>query len=382
MTLPTTHIRTAPPRAAEDRRLKLIGLLVIAGSFGALCIAVNGLSDKWSLGLLYVFPFVVLTVISSNLFAAGMILVAVGCGSGRTLRDPRRRRAVILQVLLANALVPAGLAGALMDDKSLQAHFADSGWDIALAVAAYVFCFIAWRLWRRSRQHDSLSADEAMALDPRPPVLYLRSFQDDGVSMFAEASTPARRLLKALSLPTSEEYTATILARIGPLIAIGKPDEPLPELGAARLYVAHDQWQRKVTELMQRAALVVVRVGASPGVLWEIEQALSMLPRQRLVLTVLGGTAVAPELVTRLTPVLGTTLAAVWPEPHLGWRTLLSLRTSRRIGGLVCFNADGKASAVPVQMGIAGSNQWSWLRMNFFMHHWNWPGKTSSFDRG
>ena len=98
---------------------------------------------------------------------------------------------------------------------------------------------------------------------------------------------------------------ADILGRVGPVVAIGKPGEPVPQLGAARLYVAHDVWQSRVIELMAIAGLVVVRVGSSPGVLWEIEQALAHVPRQRLVFAILGGSTIAPELVTRLVPVLG-----------------------------------------------------------------------------
>jgi hypothetical protein len=48
---------------------------------------------------------------------------------------------------------------------------------------------------------------------------------------------------------------------------------------------------------------VVVRVGSSAGVLWEIETALAAIPRQRLVLTVLGaggGSTIAPEVRARL----------------------------------------------------------------------------------
>ena len=58
--------------------------------------------------------------------------------------------------------------------------------------------------------------------------------------------------------------------------------EPLPELGAARLYVGDDQWQAKVQRAdAARPVWSVVRLGASPGLLWEIEQALAHLPRQR-----------------------------------------------------------------------------------------------------
>jgi Predicted membrane protein len=65
---------------------------------------------------------------------------------------------------------------------------------------------------------------------------------------------------------------------------------------------------------MKNARLVVVRLGASPGLLWEIEQALAHLPRQRLVLALLGGSTVAPALVQHLAPVLGPTFAEALPQ--------------------------------------------------------------------
>jgi TM2 domain-containing membrane protein YozV len=346
-------------RLPESRGLKLAGLLLMLAGAAVLVLAAERMAENWPLGLAQVAPHAVLGIVAANAFGAGLLTLAAGCGSARSWRHPGRRRAIALQVVLINLVAPALLVAVLLDDSPIGRELEASGWDIALAVAGYVLCFVAWRLWRRSQQHEAIDADEAMAADPRPPVLYLRSFCDDGVSILAqEGSALKRRLARTLSLPTPEEHMATILARVGPVIAIGKPGEPLPELGAGRLYVAHDQWQQRVTELMRSAALVVVRVGASPGVLWEIEQALANLPRQRLVLAVLGGQTIAPELVARLQPVLGASFADVLPQPVPGrdWRSLLWRQPSRRIGGLVCFSAEGQAVAVPVQLGLKG--QW------------------------
>ncbi len=348
---PPGAARSRQAYPAEDRRLKVAGLaLALCGGVGLAAVA-DALAGQWLHGTAHLVPFVVLAMVAGNLLALGSILLAVGCGSARTLRDPRRRRAVVLQVLVANALVPVVLLGGALDDAAATAALAPQGLDLLLAFAGYAVVLVAWRLWRRSRRVEAVSADEAMALDARPPVLYLRSFRDDGVALAAqEGSALRRRLLRALSLPTPEEHLARILAHVGPLIAIGKPGEPLPELGAARLYVSHDQWQQQVRALMQRAALVVVRVGASPGVLWEIDQALMHLPRQRLVLAILGGDPVAPELVARLAPILGLRLEAALSQPVGGsWRDMLWGRRERRIGGMVCFDADGQATAVPVR---------------------------------
>jgi hypothetical protein len=51
------------------------------------------------------------------------------------------------------------------------------------------------------------------------------------------------------------------MSKIGPFVAIGRPGERLPQLGAIRLYVADPEWQEMVTRLMSEAALVVLRAG-------------------------------------------------------------------------------------------------------------------------
>jgi TM2 domain-containing membrane protein YozV len=98
----------------------------------------------------------------------------------------------------------------------------------------------------------------------------------------------------------------------------------------------------------------VVRVGASPGVLWEIEQALTVLPRKRLVLARFGSAEVAPEVAQRLRPVLGNAWAATLP-PQRGplWKELLfGSESSRQVGALVCFPTDhADAVVVPVRWG-------------------------------
>jgi len=213
-----------------------------------------------------------------------------------------------------------------------------------------VLAVLAWRLWRRSRQYGALGADEAMARDPRPPVLYLRSFADDGEALIGEQAW-WMRFGAAIAAPVSpEQEIAKLLAALGPVVAIGKPGEPLPELGAARLYVSDDAWQAKVQELMKKSRLVVVRLGASPGLLWEIEQVLAHLPRQRLVLALLGSSTVAPALVQRLAPVLGPSFADALPQPlSTDWTRWVYRDPRRRFGSVVYFAADGNAHAVPVK---------------------------------
>jgi hypothetical protein len=304
------------PDLAEDKRLKAAGIaLLVLSGLGFAWLADHA-AAQWPPAVDRLAVFVAGVAVSVNLLVAGVLVVAAGCGGARPWRDPRRRRAVLLQVLLANVLVPAVLYGMPTSEASTEAALAEGGWDVAFSLGGTALGLVAWRMWRRAQRNEAPDAAEAMAADPRPPVLYLRSFQDDGVPVLDDGgSTLTRRFMALLAPQTPEQELAIILSKVGPVVAIGKPGEPLPELGAARLYVDDSRWQAEVATLMRRAALVVVRVGASPGVLWEIDQALEVIPRQRLVLTVLGGTAVAPALVERLERELGRDLAGALPQP-------------------------------------------------------------------
>jgi hypothetical protein len=125
-------------------------------------------------------------------------------------------------------------------------------------------------LYRRGLAIMQPSADELMANDRRRPILLLRSFSDESMSI-AEAPSFALTWGQVSSLARMEESIADQLRPFGPLIAIGKPGESLPRLGASRNYYSDAQWQAAALELMQEALLIVVIAGVSPGLRWELE---------------------------------------------------------------------------------------------------------------
>src|SRR5438876_10810804 len=106
------------------------------------------------------------------------------------------------------------------------------------------------------------AADELMKVDPRPPVLYLRPFTADN-----KEGAP-----RWLHLETQEEKLASVFMNIGPFVALGKPQEKFPTLGAARTYV-EDDWETAVSNVMARARLVVVRAGTGRALNDEVERA-------------------------------------------------------------------------------------------------------------
>jgi hypothetical protein len=58
----------------------------------------------------------------------------------------------------------------------------------------------------------------------------------------------------------------------------------LPALGAARFYVSHERWQKKVEDVAKESQLVVWATGVTEGLRWEISHLIENLPPEKLVL--------------------------------------------------------------------------------------------------
>lgn len=150
--------------------------------------------------------------------------------------------------------------------------------------------------------------------DPRPPVLFLRSFDDDGkmtfqprgwlaglhgifrfsdllaISGFVMVLHPAKLLKLFLNRETytAEELLGAAFRRCGPFVAIGRPGEMLATAGADRMYVRDDSWQKTVLDYLKESQSVVLQPAQSEGVRWEIEHVLKLVPRHRVLLSLLN----------------------------------------------------------------------------------------------
>ena len=150
---------------------------------------------------------------------------------------------------------------------------------------------VGFQLLRSGWKYDVVSAEQLLASDPRRPVVYLRSFEADSEIFLRPDGfwNKAATILFDYAVTFSpEQELAEIVNRVGPVIAIGKPGEPLPELGAARLYVGDADWKAKVTDMMARSRLVIIRTGSTPNLQWEMEQAMTRVPRRQILFVSLG----------------------------------------------------------------------------------------------
>lgn len=127
-----------------------------------------------------------------------------------------------------------------------------------VAITASIVCF------RHADRLEAISADRLLEKDIRPPILYLRPF-----ALEEDIQPLASILLRKVPRKNTDEYLLDILKEVGPFIAIGKPGEPLPELGAARMYLKDINWHSQVSNLLFNAKYVIVYAAAVREVLKE-----------------------------------------------------------------------------------------------------------------
>lgn len=148
--------------------------------------------------------------------------------------------------------------------------------------------------WRRLAQRlTTRGALSELLQGSGPFFLYLRPFAAD-----RDAPTNAEvfdRLLAPERRDGIEEDLARSLGRTGPLVALGRPGETVPLLGARRFYVAAAPgdperetrtWKTSITVLAAQARLVILRPGVSPGVHWEYLLCATRVPRNRLIVRI------------------------------------------------------------------------------------------------
>lgn len=242
-------------------------------------------------------------------------------------RRARGRRYRTLGSILLGIAVAAGFGTRWMHELWLY------------AVAFVAGSLGAW-LFRLGKQMSTLTAEELLASDHRAPVLYLRSFRDEDQT----ASDISGRLA---TMPSSEEEVlAAVMNEMGPFVAIGRPGEDLPQLGAARTYVGDDEWQHKVEDLLKAAQLVVFRAGSTPGYWWEVERAARMVPAQRLVF--LLPFRDAAEFDAQFRKDAEQRLQRKLP-PYPARRRFLSGAPSATVQSLLYFDADRTARIEPLR---------------------------------
>jgi hypothetical protein len=211
---------------------------------------------------------------SSWLRLAGFALIAIG----------------LIPALLAMICFPwpGSMQGYLTRSESMPLGLVPIG--ILLQLLA-LFLFVRARsLLARARKLRAASIQAARALDPRPPVLYLRSFEDDeqGTRFPADPMHSYAALFVLFETVTEEEQLERCFREQGPVIAVNQPNGASGP-GFARAELPEHEWRTRVTELIAASALVVARAGFGDGLLWELQTVAKAVPPSQLILLIAFG---------------------------------------------------------------------------------------------
>lgn len=184
----------------------------------------------------------------------------------RELRAARDRRLGALLIALGILVWPAGLMVSAMAEAN--GYNLPVAWLLSGAFAA---------LLTRGHRMRVKDAETVLASDSRAPIVYLRPFGVDRANRKAvDADIPWGR--------TAEQKMARALRHIAPFIALGDPREELPELGASRIYADDTGWQGTVDDLTRRAGTIILYMGDSESLAWEVQHVVGLGQPERIVL--------------------------------------------------------------------------------------------------
>jgi hypothetical protein len=166
----------------------------------------------------------------------------------------------------------SGLAGSNLPDLAYVAIFVG-----VLAVTLFLF--------GAAERFFVPSVRNALARDTRPPVVYLRAFGEDKELVYDETVTTEG--IVVADTAKAEDFLLSLNA-IGPLVSIAEPTSRarlgMHPLGAYRDFVDPGDWKARVRELLDQAGMVVLAIGDSPGIEWEIAQARERVGPESLLL--------------------------------------------------------------------------------------------------
>jgi hypothetical protein len=115
----------------------------------------------------------------------------------------------------------------------------------------------------RMRRYFQIDADALLRSDPRPPILFLRSFEDEEKLTFLQSG-------EALFDYSLETRLSRHFVNFGPFVAVGSPQDELPQLGAARARLSNDEWRSRVRQWMRSSQVVLIYAGSTYWINWEL----------------------------------------------------------------------------------------------------------------
>lgn len=243
----------------------LNSLLAIAAGLWFVALAMPGFVCAQLLRRMRITSGVPLTDLITNLRTRG----GVDATHATHVDRPHFRRGVSYAIIGGSILLAVTFA-----PTPSNTRFASSYYHLSQQIN-----IIAFFLLVRARRYFQISADSLLAVDKRPPILFLRSFTDDERVQYGNSQT-------ALLDFSLETRLANHFSHFGPFIAIGSPQDTVPQPGAARVLLSDSEWQSRVLGWMESANLIVMYCGTTKWVNWELQRVIERGRSTSLILMI------------------------------------------------------------------------------------------------
>jgi len=223
---------------------------------------------------------------------------------------------------------------------------------------------------RRGRRHLVAASSAGGQLPGPDTILYLRPFVADRSPLpslftldsfifgFFEKKPWIHSWLVLRGIARYEELIAYAFRRLGKIVTIGDPQERLPQLGAARMYAPSGrpgssggaEWQTVVAEQIARAKLILLHVGISPGLHWEVETVIAAADPLRVLLCINPAGKLKNRIRNSIDPARRREADATWRVFREAHGALFPRGLPETLGDcrFVRFHADW--TAIPVQV--------------------------------
>jgi hypothetical protein len=178
-----------------------------------------------------------------------------------------------------------------------------------------------------SKRSTQTGAVEVLKHCLQKPVLFLRSHSSDEPNWI---EVEALATDADASLPCSEAAIGKKMEVLGPFVALGQPHEIAPQLGAWRLYTSMDSWKEVVEIIAKRASAVVLRIGNSEGIQWELKTVGRIVPLTNLLL--ISEQTMSSEILVHLNE--------IW-DAKIEWASCVDKPIPK--GFFIAFSGEGKA---------------------------------------
>ncbi|MFV8324896.1 hypothetical protein [Flavobacterium sp. ZS1P14] len=166
-----------------------------------------------------------------------------------------------------------------VEAEFLQAtFFSDYALFFQYFSAFIIFCGYLIILLGKQYLAKEQSIEKVLLNSKKKPVLYLRSFISDKEVELASSNGIIR------IEQTLEDKIKMATKILGPLIAIGDPNEDMPTLGAARSYYDNEEWKIRFQQYSLEAQLIILSIGLTESIIWELSELLKMKLESKLLL--------------------------------------------------------------------------------------------------